>query len=205
MSKTKEELWSRFWVTNYKNQYLDYSEVTEWLHHYSALALLFKTLNIDIVSVPIPDSLPSDELAQAVIKNSGDVVRRLIDPNKKSIDDNWTYGLKPATKWVVNGPPSRFEGDITNSLIIENTEYELIFAKTSELLSGSGWVGNFWLVEGYFFCFPDDFSNMAGVLFKKDDRDRPIMQILFGERAYELYQEKIKQPLWDAINRRLIR
>jgi len=80
----------------------------------------------------------------------------------------------------------------------------LVFAKTSELLSGSGWVGNFWLVDGYFFSFADGFSTMAGVLFKKDDQDRPIMQILVGERAYEIYQEKIKQHQWDAINRRLI-
>ena len=207
MSKTGEELWSRFWVTNYKNQYLEESDINKWLHDYSALALLFKLLNIDIVNVPIPQAQPSDELAQAVIKNSGSLLRRLIDPNKKPID-NWTYGDKRATKWVVKGPPSHFDwtidGDITNSLIIDNTEYELIFAKTSELLSGFGRIGNFWLVEGYFFCFPDDFSNMAGVLFKKDDRDRPIMQILLGERAYELYQEKIKQHQWDSINRRLI-
>ena len=184
MSKTEEELWSRFWITNYKNQYLDVGDINELIYHYSVLKDLIAFLTINIVD---------DELAQAVINNSGNLLRKLINENKKNpIDHNWTYGGKKATKWVVDGSD-------------DNSKYELIFAKTSELLSGSGWVGNFWLVEGYFFYFPDGFSNMAGLLFKKDDQDRPIMQILIGERAYESYQEKTKQHQWDAINRRLIR
>ena len=193
MSKTEEELWSRFWIINYKNQYLEESDINGISHHYSALRNLLTFLYIDIVG---------DELAEAVIKppNSGNLLRKLINENKENpIDNNWTYGGKKATKWVVDGP-----GDSQTKFVIDNTKYELIFAKTSELLSGSGWVGNFWLVEGYFFYFPEGFSNMAGVLFKKDDQDRPIMQILIGERAYESYQEKMKQHQWDAINRRLI-
>jgi|GEM_PF-4477697 hypothetical protein len=181
MSKTQEELWSRFWVTNYEDKYFDESDILSLKYNYSDLDLIFGVLELGF-------SYDNNDLAQVVIVKPGDILRKL-SPKSKPVDDGWlyAYGGKKATKWIAAG-----------------ANYELVFAKTSELLSGSGWVGNFWLVDGYFFSFADGFSTMAGVLFKKDDQDRPIMQILVGERAYEIYQEKIKQHQWDAINRRLI-
>jgi len=181
MSKTEEELWSRFRVTNYQDLYAEEWDVSVWKVR-ADLKTIFQMLDIEVRT-------GDDGLAEAIIKKPGNVLRKL--DGDKPLDDKWTYGGKQATKWVVNG--ATFP-----------TNYELVFAKTSELLSGSGWVGNFWLVEGYFFCFSEGFSNMAGVIFKKDDRDRPIMQILLGEQAYVVYQEKIQQHQWDAINRRLI-
>lgn len=184
MSKTQEELWSRFLVTNYRDLYYDESEIISLLSTYYALEKIFQTLEIMVVD--------TKETGGVVIKNCGDILRKLSSSGKATLlDGKWTYGGKEATFWRV--------AETTN-----DTNCELVFAKTSELLSGSGWVGNFWLVEGYFFCFSEGFSTMAGVLFKKDDRDRPIMQILVGEQAYKVYQEKIKQHQWDAINRRLI-
>lgn len=192
MSKTEEELWSRFRVTNYQGNYLEESDVLKWKYQYDDLDLIFTILGIGSV---VSDS---DGLAEIIIQHAGSVFRRLSPKDIKPVDDNWTYGGKQATKWIVAG-----DNTVVNKVTFP-TNYKLVFAKTSELLSGSGWVGNFWLVGGYFFCFSEGFSTMAGVLFKKDNQDRPIMQILLGERAYEVYQEKLKQHQWDAINRRLI-
>jgi len=193
MSKTEEELWSRFLITNYGGNYLEESDVLNWKYQYDDLDLIFEVLEIGL-------SNNGNDLAEVVIKKPGDILRKLSSKTggNKPLDDKSTYGGKQATKWVVRGVNT-----VVNKVTFP-TNYELVFAKTSELLSGSGWVGNFWLVEGYFFYFPDGFSNMAGLLFKKDDQDRPIMQILIGERAYESYQEKMKKHQWDAINRRLI-
>ena len=183
MSKTKEELWSRFLVTNYQDLYYNESDIRSLLSTYYDLEKIFRTLEIMIEN--------TEDTGEVVIKKCGDVLRKLGNPNGNKPFDKGEYGGKQATLWRV-------------AETYNDTNYELVFAKTSELLSGSGWVGIFWLVEGYFFCFSEGFSTMAGVLFKKDNQDRPIMQILLGEQAYEVYQEKIQQHQWDAINRRLI-
>ena len=187
MSKTEEELWSRFLVTNYQDLYYSdiESDIRSLLSTYYALEKIFQTLEIIVVD--------KEDIGEAVIKNCGNVLRKLSSQKggNKPFDDKGVYGGKQATLWRV--------AETTN-----DTNCELVFAKTSELLSGSGWVGNFWLVEGYFFCFSEGFSTMAGVLFKQDKQGRPIMQILLGEQAYKVYQEKIQQHQWDAINRRLI-
>jgi hypothetical protein len=188
MSKTKEELWSRFLVTNYQDLYYDESDIRSLLSTYYDLEKIFQTLEIMV-----------EDTGEVVIKNCGDVLTKLSDGAIGPFDDKGVYGGKQAILWrVVPADRSSTVNWTTD------TNYELVFAKTSELLSGSGWVGNYWLVEGYFFCFSEGFSTMAGVLFKKDNQDRPIMQILLGEQAYEVYQEKIQQHQWDAINRRLI-
>lgn len=185
MSKTKEELWSRFLVTNYEGKYLEESDTLNLIDTYYDFKKIFRTLEMDGNSAGM-------DLVEVKIKNPGNVLRKLGNKTgNKPFDSKATYGGKQATLWRVAGT-------------YDDTNYELIFAKTSELLSGSGWVGNFWLVDGYFFSFSEGFSTMAAVLFKKDDQDRPIMQILLGEQAYEAYQEKIQQHQWDAINRRLI-
>ena len=189
MSKTQEELWSRFRVTNYQGNYLEEWEVSKWKNQHDDLDLIFAILEIQSVV-----SEARLGLAEIIIHNVGNVFRRLGNPKgNRPVDANWTYGDRKATKWIVAG-----DNSVINDVTIP-TNYELVFAKTSELLSGSGWVGNFWLVEGYFFSFSEGFSNMAGVIIKDG-----VMQILLGEQAYKVYREKIQQHQWDAINRRLI-
>lgn len=191
MSKTQKELWSRFLVTNYEDKYFDESDVLSLKYNYSDLDLIFNILELGF-------SYDDNDLAEVVIERAGDILRKLGPKKNKPVDDDWLYAHsgKKATKWIV--------ADYNAANPLPEVNYELVFAKTSELLSGSGWVGNFWLVEGYFFSFADGFSNMVGLIFKQDEQGRPVMQILVGERAYEMYQEKIEQHQWDAINRRLI-
>lgn len=167
MSKTEEELWSRFLVTNYEDLYFDNSDILSLLHTYDDLEKIFQTLEIRATGW--------QDTEEVVIKNCEKVLRKFGRPLRKIT----------ATKWQVA------ETDLTN-----NIDYDLIFNEAS---------GNFWLSGGYFFYFSEGFSTMAGVIFKKDDQDRPIMQILLGEQAYEVYQQKKKQHQWDSINRRLIR